>query len=162
MGRRATDVNHLAFSVAKVLQKETGTLGQVPTVGCQSGGLRMHVWFKWIKLGLPATYCLKQEVVLLYQDLELRAKRSLSRLASRDFVMSGKFLHFLQSENIGSPDGDPIMTTFISVGPLHELSFRRKHPLNSDNKRKSSQKLSHAVISFISQQTTLPTGMFSQ
>ena len=34
---------------------------------------------------------LKQEVVLLYQDLELRAKRSLSRLASRDFVMSGKF-----------------------------------------------------------------------
>ena len=37
------------------------------------------------------TYCLKQEVVLLYQDLELRAKRSLSRLASRDFVMSGKF-----------------------------------------------------------------------
>ena len=38
-----------------------------------------------------ATYCLKQEVVLLYQDLELRAKRSLSRLASRDFVMSGKF-----------------------------------------------------------------------
>ena len=91
MGRRATDVNHLAFSVAKVLQKETGTLGQVPTVGCQPGGLRMHVWFKWIKLGLPATYCLKQEVVLLYQDLELRAKRSLSRLASRDFVMSGKF-----------------------------------------------------------------------
>ena len=54
MGRRATDVNHLAFSVAKVLQKETGTLGQVPTVGCQPGGLRMHVWFKWIKLGLPA------------------------------------------------------------------------------------------------------------
>ena len=50
MGRRATDVNHLAFSVAKVLQKETGTLGQVPTVGCQPGGLRMHVWFKWIKL----------------------------------------------------------------------------------------------------------------
>ena len=48
MGRRATDVNHLAFSVAKVLQKETGTLGQVPTVGCQPGGLRMHVWFKWI------------------------------------------------------------------------------------------------------------------
>ena len=46
MGRRATDVNHLAFSVAKVLQKETGTLGQVPTVGCQPGGLRMHVWFK--------------------------------------------------------------------------------------------------------------------
>ena len=42
MGRRATDVNHLAFSVAKVLQKETGTLGQVPTVGCQPGGLRMH------------------------------------------------------------------------------------------------------------------------
>ena len=38
MGRRATDVNHLAFSVAKVLQKETGTLGQVPTVGCQPGG----------------------------------------------------------------------------------------------------------------------------
>ena len=38
-----------------------------------------------------ATYCLKQEVVLLYQDLELRAKRSLSGLASRDFVMSGKF-----------------------------------------------------------------------
>ena len=44
MGRRATDVNHLAFSVAKVLQKETGTLGQVPTVGvsqvaseCMSG-----------------------------------------------------------------------------------------------------------------------------
>ena len=34
MGRRATDVNRLAFSVAKVLQKETGTLGQVPTVGC--------------------------------------------------------------------------------------------------------------------------------
>ena len=86
MGHRATDVNHLAFSVAKVLQKETGT-----TVGCQPGGLRMHVWFKWINLGLPATYCLKQEVVLLYQDLELRAKRSLSRLASRDFVMSGKF-----------------------------------------------------------------------
>ena len=54
MGRRATDVNHLAFSFAKVLQKETGTLGQVPTVGCQPGGLRMHVWFKWIKLGLPA------------------------------------------------------------------------------------------------------------
>ena len=54
MGRRATDVNHLAFSVAKVLQKGTGTLGQVPTVGCQPGGLRMHVWFKWIKLGLPA------------------------------------------------------------------------------------------------------------
>ena len=54
MGRRATDVNHLAFSVAKVLQKETGTLGQVPTAGCQPGGLRMHVWFKWIKLGLPA------------------------------------------------------------------------------------------------------------
>ena len=54
MGRHATDVNHLAFSVAKVLQKETGTLGQVPTVGCQPGGLRMHVWFKWIKLGLPA------------------------------------------------------------------------------------------------------------
>ena len=54
MGRRETDVNHLSFSVAKVLQKETGTLGQVPTVGCQSGGLRMHVWFKWIKLGLPA------------------------------------------------------------------------------------------------------------
>ena len=54
MGRRATDVNHLAFSVAKVLQKETGTLGQVPTVGCQPGGLRMDVWFKWIKLGLPA------------------------------------------------------------------------------------------------------------
>ena len=54
MGRRARDVNHLAFSVAKVLQKETGTLGQVPTVGCQPGGLRMHVWFKWIKLGLPA------------------------------------------------------------------------------------------------------------
>ena len=54
IGRRATDVNHLAFSVAKVLQKETGTLGQVPTVGCQPGGLRMHVWFKWIKLGLPA------------------------------------------------------------------------------------------------------------
>ena len=52
MGRRATDVNYLAFSVAKVLQKETGTLGQVPTVGCQPGGLRMHVWFKWIKLGL--------------------------------------------------------------------------------------------------------------
>ena len=98
MGRRATDVNHLAFSVAKVLQKETGTLGQVPTVGCQPGGLRMHVWFKWIKLGLPAAgskqswdRSLKQEVVLLYQDLELRAKRSLSRLASRDFVMSGKF-----------------------------------------------------------------------
>ena len=43
MGRCATDVNHLAFSVAKVLQKETGTLGQVPTVGCQPGGLRMHV-----------------------------------------------------------------------------------------------------------------------
>ena len=109
MGRRATDVNHLAFSVAKVLQKETGTLGQVPTVGCQPGGLRMHVWFKWIKLGLPATYCLKQEVVLLYQDLELRAKRSLSRFASRDFVMSGKFSPLpAQSENIGSPDGDPI------------------------------------------------------
>ena len=54
MGHRETDVNHLAFSVAKVLQKETGTLGQVPTVGCQPGGLRMHVWFKWIKLGLPA------------------------------------------------------------------------------------------------------------
>ena len=90
MGRRPTDVNHLAFSVAKVLQEETGTLGQVPTVGCQPRGLRMHVSFKWIKLGLPATYCLKQEVVLLYQDLELRAKRSLSRLASRDFVMSGK------------------------------------------------------------------------
>ena len=46
MGRRATDVNHLAISVAKVLQKETGTLGQVPTVGCQLGGLRMHVSFK--------------------------------------------------------------------------------------------------------------------
>ena len=86
-----TDVNHLAFSVAKVLQKATGTLGQVPIVGCQPGGLRMHVWFKWIKWGLPATYCLKQEVVLLYQDPELRAKRSLSRLASRDFAMSGKF-----------------------------------------------------------------------
>ena len=54
MGRRATDVNHLAFSVAKVLKKETSTLGQVPTVGCQPGGLRMHLWFKWIKLGLPA------------------------------------------------------------------------------------------------------------
>ena len=91
MGRRATDVNHLAFSVAKVLQKETGTLGQVPIVGCQPSGLRMQIWFKWIKLGLPATYCLKQEVVLLYQDLELIAKRSLSRLASCDFVMSGKF-----------------------------------------------------------------------
>ena len=38
-----------------------------------------------------ATYGLKQKVVLLYQDLELRAKRSLSRLVSRDFVMSGKF-----------------------------------------------------------------------
>ena len=38
-----------------------------------------------------ATYCFKQEVVLLYHDLELRAKKSLSRLASRDFVMSGKF-----------------------------------------------------------------------
>ena len=48
MGRHATNVNHLAFSVAKVLQKETGALGQVPTVGCQPGGLRMHVWFKWI------------------------------------------------------------------------------------------------------------------
>ena len=48
MGRRATDVNHLAFSVAKVLQKETGTLGQVATVGCQPGGLRMHIWFKWL------------------------------------------------------------------------------------------------------------------
>ena len=45
MGRRATDVNHLAFSVAKVLQKETGTLGQVPTVGCQPGGLRMQFCF---------------------------------------------------------------------------------------------------------------------
>ena len=46
MGRRATDVDHLAFSVAKVLQKETGALVQVPTVVCQPGGLRMHVWFK--------------------------------------------------------------------------------------------------------------------
>ena len=54
MGRRATDVNHLAFSVAKIIQKETGTLGQVPTVGCQPGGLRMHVWFTCIILGLPA------------------------------------------------------------------------------------------------------------
>ena len=54
MGRRATDVNYLAISVAKVLQKETGALGQVPAVGCQPGGLRMHVGFKWIKFGLPA------------------------------------------------------------------------------------------------------------
>ena len=29
-------------------------------------------------------------------------------LASRDFQYPAKFLHFLQSENIGSPDGDPI------------------------------------------------------
>ena len=51
MGRLAADVNHLAFSVAKVLQKETGTLGQVPTVGCQPGGLRMHVWYLLLKTG---------------------------------------------------------------------------------------------------------------
>ena len=38
-----------------------------------------------------ATYCSKQEVVLLYQNLELRAKRLLSRVASRDFAISGKF-----------------------------------------------------------------------
>ena len=56
MGRHATGGNLLAFSVATkpdVLQRETGTLGQVPTLGCQPGGLRMHVWFKRIN-GLPA------------------------------------------------------------------------------------------------------------
>ena len=71
-GRRATDVNlnHLAFAVAKVLQKETGALGQVPTVACQPGGLRMHVWFKWIKLGLPAAG-LKQSLVSNCNHLKL-------------------------------------------------------------------------------------------
>ena len=50
MGRRATSVNLLVFSVAmlkpEVLQRETGSLGQVPTLGCLPGGLVMHVWFK--------------------------------------------------------------------------------------------------------------------
>ena len=49
-----------------------------------------------------ATCGLKQESVLLYQDVEQSPYQ-------RDFAMSGKFLHFLQSENIGSPDGDPII-----------------------------------------------------
>ena len=76
MGRRATYVNHLAFSVAKVLQKETGTLAHWHT-GTSA--------YSWVSARWP------QNAVLLYQDLELRAKRSLSRLASRDFVMSGTF-----------------------------------------------------------------------
>ena len=29
-------------------------LGQVPTLGCQPGGMRMHIWFKWINNRLPA------------------------------------------------------------------------------------------------------------
>ena len=69
MDHSATDVNHLAFSVAKVLQQETGTLGQVPTVGCQPGGLRMHVWFKWIKLGLPAAGSKQSWVVISNSQL---------------------------------------------------------------------------------------------
>ena len=54
MGRRATSIHLLGFSVAIRSQQETGTLGQVPTLGCWSSGFRkMHVKFKWIK-GVPA------------------------------------------------------------------------------------------------------------
>ena len=31
----------------KVLLQETGTLGQVPTVGCQPSGFRMYCKIKW-------------------------------------------------------------------------------------------------------------------
>ena len=54
MGRRATSIHLLGFSVAIRSQQETGTLGQVPTLGCWPSGFRkMHVKFKWIK-GVPA------------------------------------------------------------------------------------------------------------
>ena len=86
MGRRATDVNHLTFSVAKVLQKETGALGQVPTVGCQPGGLRMHVWFKWIKLGLPAAGS-KQSLDSHSKDSQLVSPKS-NKIASLFIVIS--------------------------------------------------------------------------
>ena len=70
MGRHATDANHLAFSVAKVSQKETGTLSHVYTVGCQPGGVRMQVWFKWIKLVLPAAGS-KQSLDIHSKDSQL-------------------------------------------------------------------------------------------
>ena len=48
----------------------------------------------------------------------------LSILASRDFAMSGKFLHFLQSENIGSPDGDPIRPIHKKEETFLEKNYR--------------------------------------
>ena len=40
MGRRATSIHLLGFSVAIRSQQETGTLGQVPTLGCWPSGFR--------------------------------------------------------------------------------------------------------------------------
>ena len=65
MGRRATSIHLLGFSVAIRSQQETGTLGQVPTLGCwpsvlekctsSLNGLRVYLLdqnkvrsFKWI------------------------------------------------------------------------------------------------------------------
>ena len=61
-----------------------------------------------------ATCSLKQEAVLFHENLELRAiKNLLTGFASRDFAMS---LHFLQSVNIGSRDGDPILCSRLPAG----------------------------------------------
>ena len=45
---------------------------------------------------------------LTSHNLELRAKRLLSRVVHVTLQYPANFLHFLQTENIGSPDGDPI------------------------------------------------------
>ena len=52
-----------------------------------------------------ATCGLKQEAVLLHQDVEQSPYQHHVTLQC-----PANFLHFLQSENIGSPDGDPIIS----------------------------------------------------
>ena len=59
---------------------------------------------------------LKTEVVMLYQNMELikEPKGYFPEFYHVTLQYPANFLHFLQSENIGSPDGDPIITTSLS------------------------------------------------
>ena len=69
MGRRATAFGLLCcHAKPEVLQRETGAPGQVPTLGCQPGGLRIQVWFKWIN-GSTKVYLLDQNKVSRFKSI---------------------------------------------------------------------------------------------
>ena len=80
------------------------------------------------KIEQKITFETKQEATLLHQNPELRATGLIYPVLHHvTSQCPANFLHFLQSENTGSPDGDPM----ILAQCTHDIPQFTEHPSNA-------------------------------